>query len=140
MDENGIKDTDVVWTDSGIMKIITGYTKEAGLRNLEREIGKICRKIAVQVAEGKQATSYKITESNVEKFLGSMRHFAEELLEKDQVGVATGLAWTSVGGDILFIEAITVQGKGKLQLTGQLGEVMKESAQAALTYARAHAE
>ena len=140
LEENGIKETDVVWTDSGIMKIITGYTKEAGLRNLEREIGTICRKIAVQVAEGKDQKSYRITETNVEKFLGPMKHFAEELLERDQVGVATGLAWTSVGGDILFIEALAVKGKGKLVLTGQLGEVMKESAQAALTYARAHAE
>jgi ATP-dependent Lon protease len=140
MEENGITETDVIWTDSGIMKITTGYTKEAGLRNLEREIGTICRKIAVEVAEGKEKKSYRITDATIEKFLGPMKHFAEELLERDQVGVATGLAWTSVGGDILFIEAIAVRGKGKLVLTGQLGEVMKESAQAALTYARAHAE
>ena len=140
MEENGIMETKVVWTDSGIMKITTGYTKEAGLRNLEREIGTICRKIAVEVAEGKEKKTYRITDANVEKFLGPMKHFAEELLERDQVGVATGLAWTSVGGDILFIEAIAVKGKGKLVLTGQLGEVMKESAQAALTYARAHSE
>ena len=140
MEENGISDIDVQWTDSGIMKVITGYTKEAGLRNLEREIGTICRKIAVEVAEGKKQDVYRITEGTVEKYLGPMRHFAEELLERDQVGVATGLAWTAVGGDILFIEAIAVRGKGKLSLTGQLGEVMKESAQAALTYARAHAE
>jgi len=140
MEENGITETDVIWTDSGITKIITGYTKEAGLRNLEREIGTICRKIAVEVAEGKEKKSYRITDASIEKFLGPMKHFAEELLERDQVGVATGLAWTSVGGDILFIEAIAVRGKGKLVLTGQLGDVMKESAQAALTYARAHAE
>jgi ATP-dependent Lon protease len=140
MEENGITETDVIWTDSGIMKITTGYTKEAGLRNLEREIGTICRKIAVEVAEGKEKKSYRITDASIEKFLGPMKHFAEELLERDQVGVATGLAWTSVGGDILFIEAIAVRGKGKLVLTGQLGDVMKESAQAALTYARAHAE
>ncbi|HVT03883.1 MAG TPA: endopeptidase La [Thermoanaerobaculia bacterium] len=140
MEENGIDKTDVTWSDLGIMKVINGYTKEAGLRNVEREIGTICRKIAVEVAEGKQAQSYRITEANVERYLGPMRHFAEELLERDQVGVATGLAWTAVGGDILFIEAIAVRGKGKLQLTGQLGEVMKESAQAALTYARAHAQ
>ncbi len=140
MDENGIKDINVVWTDSGIMKISTGYTKEAGLRNLEREIGTICRKIAVQVAEGKVEQQYRITDTNVDKFLGPMKHFAEELLERDQVGVATGLAWTAVGGDILFIEATAVRGKGKLSLTGQLGDVMKESAQAALTYARAHAD
>jgi ATP-dependent Lon protease len=140
MEENGIREVNVVWTDSGIMKVITGYTKEAGLRNLEREIGTICRKIAVKVAEGKPDDAYRITDANVDKFLGPMKHFAEELLERDQVGVATGLAWTAVGGDILFIEATAVRGKGKLSLTGQLGEVMKESAQAALTYARAHAD
>ena len=140
MEENGIKEINVVWTDGGIMKVITGYTKEAGLRNLEREVGTICRKIAVQVAEGKVEQQYRITDGNIDKFLGPMKHFAEELLERDQVGVATGLAWTAVGGDILFIEATAVRGKGKLSLTGQLGEVMKESAQAALTYARAHAD
>ncbi|MGA7613872.1 MAG: endopeptidase La [Thermoanaerobaculia bacterium] len=140
MEENGITQTEVVWTDLGITKITTGYTKEAGLRNLEREIGTICRKIAVDLAEGKAKESYRITDSTVERYLGPMRHFTEELLERDQVGVATGLAWTAVGGDILFIEAIAVKGKGKLQLTGQLGDVMKESAQAALTYSRAHAE
>src|SRR6266511_2349500 len=104
MEENGIKETDVVWTDSGITRVITGYTKEAGLRNMEREIGTICRKIAVRVAEGKDEKSYRITDANVEKYLGPMKHFAEELLERDQVGVATGLAWTAVGGDILCIE------------------------------------
>ncbi len=140
MEENGIAQTEVIWTDSGIMKVITGYTKEAGLRNLEREIGKICRKIAMAVAEGKEKKSYRLSESAVENYLGPMKHYAEELLERDQVGVATGLAWTAVGGDILFIEATSVRGKGKLQLTGQLGEVMKESAQAALTYARVHAD
>src|SRR5436309_3009428 len=139
-EENGITGVPVIWTDSGITKVITGYTKEAGLRTMEREIGTICRKIAVQVAEGKVQESYRITDANVDKYLGPMKHFAEELLERDQVGVATGLAWTAVGGDILFIEALAVKGKGKLVLTGQLGEVMKESAQAALTYARAHAD
>ncbi|HEX3582561.1 MAG TPA: endopeptidase La, partial [Thermoanaerobaculia bacterium] len=125
MEENGINDVPVVWTDSGITKVITGYTKEAGLRNMEREIGTICRKIAVTVAEGKTQEQYRITETNVDKYLGPMKHFAEELLERDQVGVATGLAWTAVGGDILFIEATAVRGKGKLSLTGQLGDVMK---------------
>src|SRR5258708_20649609 len=138
MEENRIKDVAVVWTDAGIMKVIAGYTKEAGLRNLEREIGTICRKIAVQVADGRSEEQYRITDTNIDKFLGPMKHFAEELLERDQVGVATGLAWTAVGGDILFIEVTAVRGKGKLSLTGQLGDVMKESAQTALTYARAH--
>ena len=91
-------------------------------------------------AKGRPQQQYRITDANVDKFLGPMKHFAEELLERDQVGVATGLAWTAVGGDILFIEATAVRGKGKLSLTGQLGDVMKESAQAALTYARAHAD
>src|SRR5256886_1741800 len=137
MEENGIKESPVVWTDNGIMRVITGYTKEAGLRNLEREIGTICRKIAVQVAGGNQQENYRITDASVEKYLGPMKHFAEELLERDQVGVATGLAWTAVGGDILFIEATAGRGKGKLQPTGQLGAGLKESAQAALTYAHA---
>ena len=101
MEENGIAETKVVWTDGGIMRVITGYTKEAGLRNLEREIGTICRKIAVQVAEGKVEAEYRITDANVDKYLGPMKHFAEELLERDQVGVATGLAWTAVGGDVV---------------------------------------
>jgi ATP-dependent Lon protease len=140
MDENGISNIEVVWTDQAILKIVTGYTKEAGLRNLEREIGAICRKIAVEVASEKQQSSYRLTGAGIEKYLGPAKHYAEELLERDQVGVATGLAWTAVGGDILFIEAISVRGTGKLQLTGQLGDVMKESAQAALTYARAHAD
>jgi ATP-dependent Lon protease len=139
VEENGIADIEIVWTDSALLKVIIGYTKEAGLRNLEREIGAICRKIAVEVAGGKAQESYRLTDAAIEKYLGPTRHYAEELLDRDQVGVATGLAWTSVGGDILFIEAIAVRGNGKLQLTGQLGDVMKESAQAALTYARAHA-
>src|SRR5258706_43837 len=103
LEEHGITETPVVWTDSGITRVITGYTKEAGLRNLEREIGTICRKIAVQVAGGNQQESYRITDTTVEKYLGPMKHFAEELLERDQVGVATGLAWTAVGGDVLPI-------------------------------------
>jgi ATP-dependent Lon protease len=138
LDENGISELNVDFTDSGIEKIIDGYTREAGLRNLEREIGSVCRKIAVSVAKGK-ARKYRITAASVEKMLGPVKHFADELLKKDQIGVATGLAWTSVGGDILFIEALAVRGKGGLRLTGQLGDVMKESAQAAMSYARAHA-
>ncbi len=138
MEENGITETNVEFTDSGIVKVIEAYTREAGLRNLEREIGALCRKVAVSVAKGKERR-YRISGSSVEKMLGPVKHFRDELLKKDEVGVATGLAWTSVGGDILFVEALAIRGKGGLRLTGQLGDVMKESAQAAMSYARAHA-
>jgi ATP-dependent Lon protease len=138
MDENGITEANVEFTDSGVEKVIEAYTREAGLRNLEREIGAICRKVAVSVAKGKPRR-YRISAASVEKVLGPIKHFRDEQLKKDEVGVATGLAWTSVGGDILFVEALAVRGKGGLRLTGQLGDVMKESAQAALSYARAHA-
>jgi ATP-dependent Lon protease len=138
MEENGIGEANIEFTDAGLRKIIEAYTREAGLRNLEREIGSICRKVAVSVAKGK-ARKYRITAASVEKMLGPVRHFADELLKRDQVGVATGLAWTSTGGDILFVEAIAVRGKGNLRLTGQLGEVMKESAQAAMSWARGRA-
>jgi ATP-dependent Lon protease len=138
MDENGITEANVEFTDSGVEKVIEAYTREAGLRNLEREIGAICRKVAVSVAKGKPRR-YRISAASVEKVLGPIKHFRDEQLKKDEVGVATGLAWTSVGGDILFVEALAVRGKGGLRLTGQLGDVMKESAQAAMSYARAHA-
>jgi ATP-dependent Lon protease len=138
MDENGITDANIEFTDAGIEKVIEAYTREAGLRNLEREIGAICRKVAVSVAKGK-ARRYRIAGASVEKMLGPVKHFKDEQLKRDEVGVATGLAWTSVGGDMLFVEALAVRGKGGLRLTGQLGDVMKESAQAAMSYARAHA-
>ena len=138
MEENGVGEANIEFTDSGVEKVIEAYTREAGLRNLEREIGAICRKVAVSVAKGK-ARRYRISASSVEKMLGPEKHFRDEQLKKDQVGVSTGLAWTSVGGDILFVEALGVRGKGGLRLTGQLGDVMKESAQAAMSYARAHA-
>jgi ATP-dependent Lon protease len=137
-DENGVTEANLEFTDGGVEKIIEAYTREAGLRNLEREIGSICRKVAVTVAKGK-TRRYRITAASVEKMLGPVKHFADELLKRDQVGVATGLAWTSTGGDLLFVEALAVRGKGTLRLTGQLGDVMKESAQAAMSYARAHA-
>jgi ATP-dependent Lon protease len=135
MEENGVGEANLEFTDGGVGKIIEAYTREAGLRNLEREIGSICRKVAVSVAKGK-SRRYRITGASVEKMLGPVKHFADELLKKDQIGVATGLAWTSTGGDILFVEALAVRGKGSLRLTGQLGDVMKESAQAAMSYAR----
>ncbi|MFP5286099.1 MAG: endopeptidase La, partial [Thermoanaerobaculia bacterium] len=138
MKENGLAEGQVTFTDEGIHQIISGYTKEAGLRNLERELAAICRKVAVRVARGETA-SVVIDAEKVEELLGPRKHFAEELLERDRVGVATGLAWTAVGGDLLFIEVVAVPGKGQLLLTGQLGDVMKESAQAALSFARTYA-
>jgi ATP-dependent Lon protease len=138
LDENGVTEANIEFTEGGVEKIIESYTREAGLRNLEREIGAICRKVAVAVAKGK-TRRYRITGASVEKMLGPAKHLPEELLKRDQVGVATGLAWTPVGGDLLFIEALAVRGKGGLRLTGQLGDVMKESAQAAMSYARANA-
>ncbi len=138
-EEHGLKKNQVQFTDEGIRAIINLYTQEAGLRNLEREIASVCRKVAKQVASGEKK-SRKIHTDNLDQFLGRPRVFQEELLKRDQVGVATGLAWTPVGGDILFIEATAMKGRGALTLTGQLGEVMKESAQAALSYARSHAK
>jgi ATP-dependent Lon protease len=136
--ENGLTDEQIEFTDEAVRDVISGYTKEAGLRNLERELAAICRKVAVKVARG-EAVGMVIDPAKVEEFLGARKHFSEELLTRDRVGVATGLAWTSVGGDLLFIEVVAVPGKGLLLLTGQLGDVMKESAQAALSFARAYA-
>jgi ATP-dependent Lon protease len=138
MKENGLAEEQIVFTEDGIREVTSGYTKEAGLRNLERELAAICRKVAVKVARG-EADQVVIDPAKVGEFLGARKHFAEELLNRDRVGVATGLAWTAVGGDLLFIEVVAVPGKGQLLLTGQLGDVMKESAQAALSYARAYA-
>ncbi len=136
--ENGLNEEQIEFTDEAIAAVISGYTKEAGLRNLEREIAAICRKVAVKVARG-EAARVVIDPVKVEELLGPRKHFAEELLNRDRIGVATGLAWTAVGGDLLFIEVVAVPGKGQLLLTGQLGDVMKESAQAAVSYARAYA-
>jgi ATP-dependent Lon protease len=136
--ENGIDETRIDFTDDGVKRLISGYTKEAGLRNLERELAALCRKVAVKVARGEEGQAV-IDPAKVEELLGPAKHFSEELLDRDRVGVATGLAWTAVGGDLLFIEVVAVPGKGLLLLTGQLGDVMKESAQAALSYARAYA-
>jgi ATP-dependent Lon protease len=136
--ENGLNEEQITFTDEAVAAVIAGYTKEAGLRNLEREIGAICRKVAVKVARG-ETEGMAVDAAKVEEFLGARKHFSEELLNRDRVGVATGLAWTSVGGDLLFIEVVAVPGKGLLLLTGQLGDVMKESAQAAVSFARAYA-
>lgn len=137
--EHGLKPEHIVFSDKAVSRVIKQYTREAGLRNLEREIGAICRKVARQIAEGRDKT-YRILPRNVSKYLGAPR-FLEEEREKDlPPGVALGLAWTAVGGEILHIEVTVMPGKGKLILTGQLGDVMKESAQAALSYARSRAE
>ncbi len=136
--ENGLTPAHVAFTDAGVQRIISGYTREAGLRNLERELATICRKVAVRVAGGRQGRTL-VNPRRVERHLGPEKHWSEELLKQDRVGVATGLAWTATGGDLLFIEVVAVPGKGQLLLTGQLGEVMKESAQAALSYARVYA-
>jgi ATP-dependent Lon protease len=136
--ENGITEANALFTSEGVQKVISGYTKEAGLRNLEREIAALFRKVAVGVAR-QRTEQITLNGDKVEELLGPRKHFSEELLERDRIGVATGLAWTAAGGDLLFIEVVAVPGKGQLLLTGQLGEVMKESAQAAVSYARAWA-
>jgi ATP-dependent Lon protease len=138
MEENGVSEKYLTISDSALRAAITNYTREAGLRNLEREIGTICRKVARRVAEG-ETKKVHVTAKNLHEFLGVAKVEPDEMLKHDQVGVVTGLAWTATGGDILFIEAITMKGKGALQLTGQLGDVMKESAQAAYSYAKARA-
>jgi ATP-dependent Lon protease len=136
--ENAVSDKTIGISNGALKTIIETYTREAGVRNLEREIAAVCRKVARKVAEGRK-TRTLITSQNVEALLGPPKIFKDQLLKKDQVGFATGVAWTEVGGEILFVEAMKMQGKGGLMLTGSLGEVMKESAQAALSYARAHA-
>jgi ATP-dependent Lon protease len=141
IEENGLESDDVKFDRKAIKKVISEYTQEAGLRHLEREIGKICRKVARRKAEAEQAfVPVKVTADNIKDFLRVSRIFNEGALKKDEIGTVTGLAWTAVGGDILFIEAIKTRGKGRLQLTGQLGEVMQESAQAAFSYAKARSK
>ncbi len=138
IEENGLKPVDVRMRDNAISKIIHEYTREAGLRNLEREIGSICRKLARKRAEGEEDT-FNVNPAMVNKLLGIPRFLDEEQDKVLPVGVAQGLAWTQAGGEVLYIEVSTMKGKGTLTLTGQLGDVMKESATAAMTYARAHA-
>jgi ATP-dependent Lon protease len=138
IDGNGLKPDNIKFEDDAIMRIIRDYTREAGLRNLEREIGTICRKLATDFARGKQE-SVDISADKVPNYLGPMRFFSEVAERISKPGVAIGLAWTPVGGDIIFIEAAKMRGKKGLMMTGQLGDVMKESAQAALSYIRSQA-
>ncbi len=135
MERNGLKEGQISFSDKSLEKIIHNYTREAGVRNLERRIGDVCRKAARQFLEDKK-TSVRITETNLEKYLGKEKITFEDANEEDQVGIVRGLAWTSVGGDTLQIEVNVMPGKGNLLMTGQLGDVMKESAQTALTYVR----
>ena len=141
IEENGLDKDDVRFDRRALGKIVSEYTREAGLRQLEREIGKVCRKVARQKAELEdQFKAVRVTVDNLKDFLRQPKIFNETALKKDVIGTVTGLAWTAVGGDILFIEAIKTKGKGKLMLTGQLGDVMVESAQAAFSYAKARSK
>lgn len=139
MEEHGISEKHLSISDSAILNMITYYTQEAGLRNLEREIASLCRKIAKHIAEGKEK-KYLIHAKNLHKFLGAPKYLPEVEVGEDQVGVATGLAWTQSGGEIIFIEATKMKGKGNLVLTGHLGDVMKESAHAAMSFIRSRAQ
>lgn len=137
--EHGLSSKVLKITDPGLFNIISQYTREAGVRNLEREIANLCRKVAKKIAEGKEKT-FVIGAQNLHRYLGVIKYLPEEEMEKDEVGVSTGLAWTESGGDIIYVEATTMKGKGHLTLTGQLGDVMKESAQAALSYVRSRSK
>ncbi len=139
IEANGITKENIRFTDEGIQFLISHYTREAGLRNLEREVGGVCRKVAKMVVMG-EATFVEVTDKNLPDLLGPPRFLRDEKLQDSQVGVVTGLAWTQAGGEVLLVEALKYKGKGGLVLTGQLGDVMKESAHAAMTYARAHTE
>ena len=136
MKKNGLKDGELTISSSALRRMISGYTREAGVRNLERKIGEICRKAAREIYQGDK-TKIKITESNLEKYLGKEKYSFDEANEQDEIGIVRGLAWTSVGGDTLQIEVNVMPGKGDIKLTGQLGDVMKESAQIGLSYIRA---
>ena len=138
IERNGLTPSRISFTDPALRTIISDYTREAGVRQLEREIGTVCRKVARQVAEGKLKRKLTITEPRVRELLGKRRFFSEARRRTSRPGVATGLAWTPVGGEVLFIEATAMPGKGRLIITGQLGEVMQESAQAALSYVRSN--
>lgn len=139
LENNGISADQCEFTDEGIKYLIAGYTREAGLRNLEREVGSVCRKVAKLVVMGHKE-KVVITPEKVVELLGPPKYLRDEKLKENQIGIATGLAWTQAGGEVLYIEALKMKGKGGLVLTGQMGDVMKESATAAMSYARAHAK
>ena len=139
IEENGLAPEQIQITDEGVIRLIREYTYEAGVRNLERELGKVCRKVARRIA-GKEGTAYTVTAENLPEFMGPPYFFQTDRETNDEVGVVNGLAWTSNGGDTLKIEAAFYEGKGSLQVTGQIGDIMQESAQAALSYVRANAK
>jgi ATP-dependent Lon protease len=136
--DNGLRAEQLAVDDGAIAAVITGYTREAGVRQLERELGKLARKIARRIAAG-EAGPFAVAAGDVVGILGRPKVHAEQKAAQDQVGIATGMYYTPAGGDIMFVEASLMRGKGEVVLTGQLGDVMKESARAAWTYARSHA-
>ena len=140
IERNGLRRSQVGFTDAGIRAIVTSYTREAGVRSLEREIGSVCRKVAVRAALGTLDGKVSVTAARAREMLGRPRFTPDVRRRTSEPGVATGLAWTPVGGDVLFVEASAMPGKGKLTITGQLGDVMRESAEAALSYVRGHAD
>ena len=139
IERNGLTEEQMALTDDALLFLIDGYTRESGVRQLERTIGSVCRRVAKKVATG-EVESETVDKDNIEEYLGARKHFSEVAERTEVPGVATGLAYTAVGGDILFIEASVSRGTGRMSLTGQLGDVMKESAQAALSYVKAHAD
>ncbi len=139
IEDNGLKPSHIEFTDDGLQTLISGFTREAGLRNLEREIGSVCRKVAKLVVEG-QTDKILVNSQTLVELMGPPKFIREEHYHNNPVGVSIGLAWTQVGGEILYIESIATPGKGAIKLTGQLGDIMKESASAALTYIKANAD
>ncbi|MBU2630554.1 MAG: endopeptidase La, partial [Proteobacteria bacterium] len=138
--ENGLSQTDAVFSKNAIHAIIKKYTKEAGVRNLEREISSVLRKIAKEIVQTDNRQLHKISTNSLLKYLGQHR-FRDSILEKeDRIGIVTGLAWTPAGGELLTIEAVTMPGKGNVLVTGKLGDVMKESSQAAVSYVRSRSK
>jgi ATP-dependent Lon protease len=140
VDENGLKPSQASFSDAALRAIIEEYTREAGVRNLERQIGTVCRKLARGIAEGGEAKRTTVSAKLARELLGRRLAFSETRRRTKRPGVATGLAWTPVGGEVLFVEATSMPGSGSLTITGQLGDVMKESAQAALSLLRGGAE
>src|SRR5207253_5769216 len=139
IERNGLTRGKIEIREPALRAIIGDYTREAGVRNLEREIGTICRKVARLVAEGKIKKRYSVSEKRARELLGKRKFFTEARRRTAEPGVSTGLAWTPAGGDVLFVEATAMPGSGRLTITGQLGDVMRESAEAALSYVRGHA-